>query len=111
MNNKLFVVLALSLLCAFNLQFSTAHAQGSGVTWAAPVPGGSSAPWRSVASSADGTTLYVAGIGIWASTDSGVTWTPRNGSRGWTFVNCSADGTAASTVWSNILRRLDKDRE
>ena len=93
MNNKLFVVLALSLLCAFNLQFSTAHAQGSGVTWAAPVPGGSSAAWRSVASSADGTTLYAAGIGLWASTDSGVTWTPRNGSRGWAFVNCSADGT------------------
>lgn len=81
------------LVAALNSQFSTAHAQGGGVTWAAPVPGGVSAPWYSVASSADGTTFYAAGIELWASTDSGVTWTERNSSRGWAFVNCSADGT------------------
>jgi photosystem II stability/assembly factor-like uncharacterized protein len=92
MNNKLFVVLTLSLLCAFNLQFSTAHAQGSGVTWGAPVPGDVAAPWRSVAASADGTKFYAAGVSLWASTDSGLTWTDRN-NLGWNFVACSADGT------------------
>jgi len=83
------LLIALAMLASFNFQLSTAHAQG-GATWTAV---GAYAPWRSVASSADGTTLYAAGVGLWASTDSGVTWTPRNGSRGWNFVNCSADGT------------------
>jgi photosystem II stability/assembly factor-like uncharacterized protein len=83
--------LALAMFVAsFNSQFSTAHAQSGGVIWTAV---GVSAPWRSVASSSDGTTFYAAGVDLWASTDSGVTLTIRNGSRGWAFVNCSADGT------------------
>ena len=60
------------------------------MTWTA---GGAAAPWRSVASSADGTKFYAAGVGLWASTNSGVTWAARNGSAGWNFVTCSADGT------------------
>jgi len=88
MNNKLFVVLALSLLCAFNSQFSTAQAQA---TW---TPRPASGQWDTIACSADGTKVYaVVQGGIYASTDSGVTWAGRNGSQDWDYVTCSADGT------------------
>jgi hypothetical protein len=87
---NLFPALAI-LAASFNSQPSTAHAQSGGVTWAAS-PGGAAAPWRSVASSADGTKFYAAGVGLWSSTDSGLTWTDRN-NLGWDIVACSADGT------------------
>src|ERR1700722_18454575 len=89
--HKVLVFIALALLSNLNSLLSTAHAQG-GVTWTG---GGVAATWYSVASSADGTTLYAAGTsgGLWGSTDSGATWTARNGSLGWIFVTCSADGT------------------
>ena len=94
--------LALAILASFNSQFSTAHAQGSGVIWTA---GGASATWWSVASSADGTKLYAAGAfgGLWASTDSGVTWTARDSSEGWILVNCSADGTKLVASPTGVL--------
>jgi hypothetical protein len=91
MNNKLFAVLALSLLCAFNFLFSTAHAQGTGVIW---TPRGNPGTWTSIVCSADGTKVYAAFTGsIYASTDSGVTWAQRNNSQSWYYVTCSADGT------------------
>ena len=91
MHNKLFAVLALSLLCVFNFQFSTAQAQGTGVTW---TPRWSPAQWSSIACSADGTKVYAVSPGdISASTDSGVTWAYRNNSQNWHYVTCSADGT------------------
>src|ERR1035441_2324063 len=91
MNNKLFAVLALALLCAFNFQLNTAYAQGTGAIWTSRPW---NARWRSIASSADGTKLYAASPGvIMTSTDSGVTWTIRNTSQSWYFVTCSADGT------------------
>jgi photosystem II stability/assembly factor-like uncharacterized protein len=84
---------ALAILAAtFNSLGSSAHAQGSPATWAAP-PSGYSSGWFSVACSADGSEFYAAGDGLFASTDSGLTWTVRNFSRGWAFVACSADGT------------------
>ena len=98
---------ALTILAAsFNCHLSTAHAQGGGVTWTA---GGAYAPWRSVASSADGTKFYAAGVGIWASTDSGVTWTNRN-NLGWNFLSCSADGTklvASSGFYEPVYTSTD----
>ena len=91
MNNKLFAVLALSLLCAFNFLFSTAQAQGTGVTW---TPRGVPGTWTSIVCSADGTKVYAGFTGsIYASTDSGVTWAQRNNSQSWYYVTCSADGT------------------
>jgi hypothetical protein len=91
MNHKIFAISALSLLCAFNSQFSIAQAQGTGVIWTLRgVPG----PWTSIVCSADGTKVYAAFTGeIYASTDSGVTWTLRNTSQSWYYVTCSADGT------------------
>jgi hypothetical protein len=103
---NLFVALAI-LAASFNFQLSTTHAQGSGVTWTA---GGAAAPWRSVASSSDGTIFYAAGVGLWASTDSGVTWTARNGSAGWNFFTCSADGTklvASSGFYTPVYTSTD----
>jgi hypothetical protein len=91
MNHKLLVVLALSLLGACNLHFSTAQAQGPGVIW---TPRGQPGTWTSIVCSADGTTVYAAFTGeIYASTDSGVTWALRNSSQSWYYVTCSADGT------------------
>jgi len=88
MNHKLFAISALSLLCAFNSQFSTARAQA---IWTS---GFWTAQWGAIACSADGTKVYAASPGeMVASTDSGVTWASRNTSQGWHVVTCSADGT------------------
>ncbi len=98
---------ALVLLAAsFNSPLTTANAQGSGVTWTA---GGAAAPWRSVASSADGTKIVAAAYNeyiypgytnglIYTSADSGVTWTRRGGRGTWNSVASSADGTKLVAV-------------
>lgn len=64
--------------------------------------------WGSVASSADGTKLVAVvstgqgGPGnfapIYVSTDSGVTWTPRENARNWSAVASSIDGTKLVAV-------------
>ena len=55
----------------------------------------SGANWYSLASSADGTKLVAANLwdSIYTSTDSGVSWTPRESSRNWFSVASSADGS------------------
>jgi len=82
----------------------------SGVTWVQR----SSSPkelWHTVAISADGTKLAIAGSGngrIYTSTDSGNTWTLQNnvGVKNWTSIAMSADGSKifavdAGTSWGN----------
>jgi hypothetical protein len=95
------ILVALVLALTFNLQFSTAHAQG-GVTWTAT---GAAATWWSVASSADGTKLVAADGAsgqIYTSADSGTNWTPRAISTNWQAVACSADGTNLSRQFSTV---------
>jgi len=55
--------------------------------------------WQGIASSADGTKLVAAavGVGLYTSTDAGVTWTARtfvsSSTEGWSRIASSADGT------------------
>ena len=58
--------------------------------------------WVSVASSADGSKLVavVSAGQIYTSTDSGVTWTPRDSNRGWHAVASSWDGVNLVAVAS-----------
>jgi hypothetical protein len=59
-----------------------------------------------VASSADGSTLVAAVNGgqIYVSTDSGVTWAPRESARPWVALTSSADGSRlAALAGSNGL--------
>src|SRR5262249_46031828 len=65
----------------------------SGASWIGQTPP-ISAPWRSVASSADGTKLVIVPMGgqIYNSPDSGVSWIPRSPSATWYGVASSADG-------------------
>ena len=75
----------------------------SGVTW---TPRENVRNWTSIASSADGSKLVAVDGGlscvpmpceplgrIYTSTDSGVTWTPRESDKNWGAVASSADGT------------------
>ena len=59
--------------------------------------------WTSVASSDDGTKLVgvISGGQIYTSTDSGVTWTPRESNRAWSDVASSSDGTKLVAVVIN----------
>jgi len=56
--------------------------------------------WISVASSADGVKLVAAVNGgqVYTSTDSGVTWTPRDSSRNWQSVASSSNGVKLVAV-------------
>ena len=75
-----------------SLFFSAFLSKDSGATWT-----NTGVPGSSVASSADGTSLAVAGWPglIYFSRDSGATWTATSAdSRSWGFVASSADGNA-----------------
>ena len=64
----------------------------NGLTWTAQA-NSSARNWTSVASSADGTKLVAEADRIYTSTDSGVTWTPRDSAVFSGAVASSADGT------------------
>jgi hypothetical protein len=71
-------------------------AAGSGVTYISTNSGSTWATTnidgQTIACSADGTKLVIAGTQIWTSTDSGMTWVTNNAPQGWYGVASSADG-------------------
>ena len=71
------------------------NSSDGGVTWVGSDLGGTNRDWVAVASSSDGTKLVgaIGGGQILTSSDSGVTWTPRESARFWLDVASSADGT------------------
>jgi photosystem II stability/assembly factor-like uncharacterized protein len=71
-----------------------------GLDW---TPRESQRPWRSIASSADGSKLVALAQGglIYTSTDSGVSWTPRESARQWYAAASSADGSKLVAVVNN----------
>ena len=78
-------------------QFVPVQRGAAGETW---TPRGIEGTWTSIASSADGNKLAVAGIGypIQISTNCGVTWTEREREYHWTSIASSADGSKLAAV-------------
>ena len=76
-------------------------AQNSGQRILTPTFTLAAEPWQSVASSTDGSKLVVVGFRIYTSTDSGVSWTPRESLRDWRAVASSADGSKLVAVGAN----------
>jgi hypothetical protein len=74
----------------------------SGVTWTARMTDVDRS-WLGVASSDDGRRLLAAAIGgLYASTDGGVSWTPRVSSGIWTAATSSADGSRLAAAAGQI---------
>jgi len=77
------------------------------------LPRGPSAPWRAVASSADGTKLvavsYFSGGQLHVSSDSGVTWTLSATGADWMAVASSADGTKLLAARWNAQLYVSED--
>lgn len=76
-----------------------AYAAGPLLGWIVRT-GASTGNWRGLASSLDGEKIVAAGYSgrIYTSTNSGATWTQRDGVRNWNDVVSSADGTKLAAV-------------
>lgn len=82
----------------------------SGGSWTSTLPGNEAQPWSSVATSADGTNIFLTSVGasnppaIYVSTNSGSVWTTASAPNDfWHSVACSADGTKALAGDSGYL--------